>query len=78
MTDAERERAQKWFEENFVGNACILCTRLSTLKLGNILSIIDTSLDDTTWHPYITVECSVCGHTLFYNAVTIGVLKLKE
>lgn len=76
MTEAERQRVEQWFDDRFAGNACIMCTQL-TLKLGNILSVVDTSRNDTTWHPYISVECTNCGHALFYNAVTIGVLKLK-
>lgn len=81
MTDAERkhtekQRAKRWFEDNFAGNACIMCTQL-TLTLGRRFVLADTRKRDSTWHPYITVECTNCGHTLFYNAETIGVLKQK-
>lgn len=77
MTEAERVRAQQWFENHFVGNACIMCSRLGTLKLGKSLSLADTSKGDTAWHLYVVVECSLCGHALFYNAETIGVLVQK-
>lgn len=76
MTDVERARAQKWFEDNFVGNACIMCARLGTLRLGPIYSIAVMGESRAAW--YVAIECSVCGHTLFYNAETIGVLEPKE
>lgn len=79
MTGTERKRAalqiKEWFEDNFVGNACIMCTQLGTLKLGFIHAIAAMQESKTSW--YISVECSECGHVLFYNAETIGVLEPK-
>lgn len=75
MTDAERERAEKWFEDNFVGNACIMCTQM-TLKLGLGHSVAVMHERRCAW--YISVECTNCGHTLFYNAETIGVFVWGE
>lgn len=77
MTEAESVRAQQWFENHFVGSACIMCSRLGTLKLGKSLSLADTSKRDTAWHLYIVVECALCGHVLLYNAETIGVRAQK-
>lgn len=76
MTEMERQRAEQWFDDNFVGNACIMCTRLRTLKLGYGRSIAVMHERRAAW--YITVECTACGHTLFYNAATIGVLEPVE
>lgn len=75
LAEAEKDRAQQWFEDNFDGNACIMCTQL-TLKLGPIHSIAVGHEPKAAW--YVVVECSECGHALFYNAETIGVLIPKE
>lgn len=72
MTEAEKQRAEQWFDNNFAGNACIMCTQL-TLKLGYGLSIAVMHERRAAW--YIVVECTHCGYALFYNAETIGVLK---
>jgi len=71
MTEAEKQRAEQWFDDNFAGNACIMCTQ-PTLKLSHCHAIAVMHEPMAAW--YIAVECA-CGHTLFYNAETIGVLK---
>ena len=63
---AAKQRAEQWFDDNFVGNACIMCSRLGILKLGHGLSMAVMHERRAAW--YITVECTSCGHTLFYNA----------
>ncbi len=75
MTDAEKQRAEQWFDDHFAGNACIMCTQL-TLKLGYGRAIAVMHECRASW--YIVVECTNCGHTQFYNAETIGVLEPIE
>ena len=73
MTDTVRKQVEQWFDDNFVGNFCIMCTS-GVFKLDTRIHsiVVEGEESQPESAQYIAVKCTSCGHTLFYDGEIIG------
>jgi hypothetical protein len=68
-------RAKAWFDKQWVEPVtCVVC-RNTTWTIGAYFAVLQTATPPNplapVW-PYVQVSCNTCGHTLFFNAVAMG------
>ncbi|MBU1209929.1 MAG: hypothetical protein KJ587_01490 [Alphaproteobacteria bacterium] len=80
LTKDQKDRALAWLNQKWVGNkACPVCAQ-------NHWTIADHAVTPSISHgsgliiggpsyPHALVICNNCGHTLFFNAVLMGILR---
>jgi hypothetical protein len=68
-------RAKAWFDKHWKEPVICPVCRSGTWTIGAYFSVIHTSTPSNplapVW-PYVQVACNTCGHTLFFNAVSMG------
>lgn len=81
LTDAEMKIVNKWLGEKWVrGSLCYVCgqsdwevesylAHAPLIRAGLIARLGEKA------YPFILVICANCGHTVFINAVAMGISK---
>ena len=82
LTDADMKKVEDWLEHRWPSkNKCPLCT-METLRIEPHLTATPLSghheLIMTQAYPFVLVLCENCGHTIFFNAVTLGLAEGTE
>ena len=78
LTEEERTKLDAWYKNKWKMNRCPVCNQ------GN-WSLADHVVMPMTYtgvglsiggegYPQIMVECQNCGYTLYFNAITVGIL----
>jgi predicted nucleic-acid-binding Zn-ribbon protein len=79
LTDDQRKLIQKWFDTKCPDFKCPICGNETFHGSDRVFTPIPISADGRgslafgVSLPSIAVVCSRCGHTLFFNALMIGV-----
>lgn len=69
--------ANQWFREHWKDRKCVICGQVTWAMAPNFAHI---PLNQIGMHapvhsfPCVTLNCRVCGNTLFFNAVTMKLL----
>jgi len=74
------DQIAKWLNDNWVGKKLCPCCSV------NDWTISDTVFEFRAFHggglvvggsvyPAVGIVCNICGYTLFYNAIKIGIVK---
>ncbi len=78
LTNEDHEKVKRWWEMHWRGPVvCPVCKNTSW-STGEWVTqqerhAIDANAPGTVAFQYIMVMCVTCGHTMFFNAVKIGV-----
>lgn len=78
LTEEERERAAEWFQQHWAGNTnCTSCDRNQWIIGEHIVApplFAKGVILGGTAYPQIMVVCGYCAHTVYYNAIIMGVM----
>lgn len=79
--ESDVEIIKKWIEENWEGEPlCPVCKNNNWFIGRTIEELRPFSKGKLAMggriYPVITFSCNVCGHTLFFNAIRLGIVKL--
>ena len=78
LTAADNEKIQGWWARHWKAPViCPVCKNNEWSIAGHVVSITrhasDGMIGGTQNYPHIMVLCTTCAHTMFFNAVSIGV-----
>jgi hypothetical protein len=78
LTQADNDAIQRWWAQHWKPPViCPVCKTSDWILGQHVVNIqrhaIDVNAINTPTYPHIMVSCKVCAHTMFFNAVTVGV-----
>lgn len=78
--NTDREKVSAWIDEHWKGQRkCPICEN-SRWSIGEVVGEVqqmhvNRRLLGESLYPLVVVTCAVCGYTLMFNAVVIGLLE---
>jgi hypothetical protein len=78
MTAADNEKLQRWWSEHWKTPViCPVCKTSEWIAAPHIVNIArhapDANVNNSVSYPHVLVSCKTCAHSMFFNAVQIGV-----
>jgi hypothetical protein len=78
LTPSDNDKIQNWWNLHWKSPVtCPVCKTLEWTVAPHVVNIqrhaIDAAVGNTVSYPHIVVTCKSCAHSMFFNAVQIGV-----
>jgi hypothetical protein len=78
LTPPDNEKIQNWWNQHWKGPVtCPVCKTTEWTVAPHVVNIqrhaIDATVANTVSYPHILVTCKSCAHSMFFNAVQIGI-----
>jgi hypothetical protein len=78
LSQADNDTIKRWWDQHWKEPVICPVCKTSDWSLGpHIVNVqrhaADAGVANTPTYPHILVSCKTCAHTMFFNAVTIGV-----
>jgi hypothetical protein len=78
LTPPDNEKIQNWWNQHWKGPViCPVCKTTEWTVTPHVVNIqrhaIDATVANTVSYPHIIVTCKTCAHSMFFNAVQIGI-----
>jgi hypothetical protein len=78
LTDEDNEKIQRWWSQHWQAPViCPVCKTSDWITAPHVMNVTrhaaDAYVTDTVSYPHIVVSCKKCAHSMFFNAVAIGV-----
>jgi len=77
LTDEDNGLIERWWAQHSKDPViCPVCKTSGWKIAGHLVNIQTYAADvgNTPTHPHIIISCKFCAHSLFFNAVQIGVV----
>jgi predicted nucleic-acid-binding Zn-ribbon protein len=78
LNPEDNAKIQKWWSGHWKGTVvCPVCKTTEWTQAPHVVNIqrhaVDANAPSTISYPHIVVTCKSCAHSMFFNAVQIGV-----
>jgi hypothetical protein len=77
LTEADNDSIQRWWDQHWKDPViCPVCKTGDWKIAGHIVNIqseADVNASNTPSYPHIIVTCKFCAHSMFFDAVQIGI-----
>jgi hypothetical protein len=78
LTAADNEKIQRWWAQHWKSPVtCPVCKTSAWTAAPHIVNVprfaADALAGNTQTYPFIIVSCNTCFHSMFFNAVPIGI-----
>jgi len=80
LTEADNDLIQRWWSQHWKDDDPVICPVCKTTDwktAGHLVHIPrhapDANASNTPTYPHIIVICKFCAHSMFFNAVQIGI-----
>jgi len=79
LTEQERQKVDSWYRDKWVHKRCSICSSEDWILADHVvMPAIYTEMGIYTTgkmnYPQILISCRKCGLTLYFNAVTVGII----
>lgn len=79
LSAAEQDKVRQWFATHWKGTVpCPICKTTKWTAAGQVLQVSRFATDALTpgaiVYAYLPVQCDNCGHSIFFDAVKIGIV----
>jgi predicted nucleic-acid-binding Zn-ribbon protein len=80
LTAVDVEKVKSWFNVHWKGSVvCPVCKNMTWTYSPHIVKAprwaSDAFAAGTVAYAYLPVSCNTCGHTIFFNANTLGIMQ---
>lgn len=78
LTKADNDLIERWWSQHWQDPVtCPVCKTTDWVIAGHLVNIqrhpADANASNTPTYPHIIVTCKLCAHSMFFNAVQIGI-----
>jgi RNase P subunit RPR2 len=78
LTPSDNDKIQNWWNQHWKAPVtCPVCKTTEWTVAPHVVNIqrhaIDAAVANTVSYPHIVVTCKSCAHSMFFNAVQIGI-----
>jgi hypothetical protein len=78
LVEADNDLIERWWGQHSKDSViCPVCKTTDWKIAGHLVNIqsdaADANASNTPTYPYIIVICKLCAHSMFFNAVQIGI-----
>jgi len=74
-----KEKAQEWIDKHWRHSRnCPICMHNNWLLMTKIWQLPQFHQEGDTNLPVISLMCNVCGYTIFFNAIAVGLVERNE
>ena len=76
LSKADNDSIQRWWDQHWKEPViCPVCKTTDwSLSSHLVRSATGANLSDTPTYPHIIISCKFCAHSIFFNAVQIGIV----
>ena len=83
LTPEQQKQIQDWLKENWKGASnCSVCLANSWNIAGHLVTptiLVEGGMSiGGSYYPQVMSICSNCGHTVYFNAMVMGIIKAKD
>jgi RNase P subunit RPR2 len=78
LTEADNDLIERWWSQHSKDAViCLFCKTTDWRIAGHLVNIqcdaVDANASNAPSYPHIVVTCKSCAHSMFFNAVQIGI-----
>jgi hypothetical protein len=79
LTEADNDLIQRWWSQHWTDDPviCPVCKTTDWKTAGHLVNIpthaADANSSNQQTYPHVIVICKFCAHSMFFNAVQIGI-----
>ena len=79
LTEADNDLIERWWTQHSKGPViCPVCKTTDWKIAGHLVNIqrvaADADASNTPTYPHVIITCKFCAHSMFSNAVQIGIV----
>jgi hypothetical protein len=83
LSSADNEIIQRWWTQHWKEPVvCPVCKTTEWTTAPHVVNFlrhaVDAAVNNTVSYPHIVVTCQSCAHSMFFNAVQIGVSPARQ